>query len=170
MLSRSPEKIIALGALLLMSPRLGLRNGVGRFGAGLPPQPRLYPLVQRDTGTAGYPRPLGSPARGACFAVWYLCTGGNWRQNHAWGCYEIKHGFFFFFFYKFQANNRTPQCASITNTVLCIQRSCNYIYLLWTNHYFRHYKISKINLFVYMGGNNFYFWLVIYAITYSARV
>ena len=41
--SRSPEKISALGALLLMSPRLGLRNSLGRFGAGLPPRPRIIP-------------------------------------------------------------------------------------------------------------------------------
>ena len=43
MLSRSSENIIALGALLLMSPRLGPRNSLGRFGAVLPPRPRNIP-------------------------------------------------------------------------------------------------------------------------------
>ena len=60
-------------------------------------------------------------------------------------------------FYEFQANNRTPQCVSIKNTVLCTQMSRIDIYLLWTNHYFRHYKIIKMNLFVFMGGNIFIF-------------
>ena len=60
-------------------------------------------------------------------------------------------------FYKFQANNWTPQCVSVTNTVLGIQRYSINIYLLWTNHYFRHYKILKMNLFVYMGGTIFIF-------------
>ena len=62
-----------------------------------------------------------------------------------------------FIFHKFQANNRTPQCVSITNTALCIQRPCINIYLLWTYHYFRHYKILKKNLVVFMGGNIFIF-------------
>ena len=34
-------------------------------------------------------------------------------------------------FHKFQANNRTPQCVSITNSVLCTQKSCINIYSLW---------------------------------------
>ena len=44
-------------------------------------------------------------------------------------------------FHKFQANKRTPQCVSIRNTVLCTQRYRINMYLLWTNNYFRHYKI-----------------------------
>ena len=43
MLPRSSEKIIALGALLLMSPTMGLRNSLGRFGTGRPPRPRTIP-------------------------------------------------------------------------------------------------------------------------------
>ena len=142
MLSRSPGKIIALRALLLMSPRLGLRKGLGRFGAELPHRPRLYPLVQRDTRTAGYPRPLGSPARG-------ISARGAVDKTMQWVVMKLSMDLTF---YKFQANNRTPQCVSITNAVLCTQRSRINIYLLWTNNYFRHYKILKINLFVYMGS------------------
>ena len=35
-------------------------------------------------------------------------------------------------FHKFQANNRTPQYVSITNTVLCTQKYRINIYLVWT--------------------------------------
>ena len=90
MLSRSSEKIIALGALLWMSPRLGLRNSLGRFGAGLPPRPRTIPSQAACTGTAGLPRPVGGPVReAACFADRYLCTRSSWRQKHPWGGIEI---------------------------------------------------------------------------------
>ena len=79
--------------------------------------PELYPLMPRDTGTAGYPRPLGSPAREAWFA-----------GTSALGAVDDKtmHGFVMklsmdLIFHKFQANNRTPQCVSVVNTVLCTQ-------------------------------------------------
>ena len=45
-------------------------------------------------------------------------------------------------FHTYQANDRTPQCVSITKTVLYTQTSRINIYLLWRNHYFRHSKIS----------------------------
>ena len=132
---RSPEKIIALGALLLMSPRLGLRNSLSRFGAGLPSTPK-YTLS--CSVTLGQP---GIPGRSVM-----ICRAQRGPVSpagtSALGAVDDKtmHGVVMklsmdLTFYKFQANDRTPQCVSITNTVLCIQRSRIDIYLLWTNHF-----------------------------------
>ena len=140
MLWRSPETFIALGALLLMSPRLGLRNSLGRFGAGLPSTPNF---TLSCSVTLGQP---GIPGRSVALQRGPVSPAGT----SALGAVD-------FLFYKFQTNDRTPQCVCITNTVLCVQRSRINIYLLWTNHYFRHYEILKINLFVFMGGNIFIF-------------
>ena len=77
-LLRSPEKIIELGALLLMSPRLGLRNILGQFvrwAASSSPNFSLScSVTQEQPGSVGL-RPVGNPVREACFTDWYLCTG-----------------------------------------------------------------------------------------------
>ena len=94
------RKSSRLERLLLMSPRLGLRNSLGRFGTGLPPRPRNIPSRAAWHWDSRVSPVARTPAKGACFAGGCLCTGSSWRQNHAWGCYEIKHGFWYFINFK----------------------------------------------------------------------
>ena len=154
MLWRSHEKIIALGALLLMSPRLGLRNSLGRFGAGLPSTPKYTLSCSVTLGQPGITGRSVALQRGPVSPAGTSALGAVDNKTMHGVVMKLSMDLTY---YKFQANDRTPQCVSITNTVLCIQKSRINIYQLWTNHYFRHYKILKINLFVFMGGNIFIF-------------
>ena len=65
---------------------------VWRWDASSTPKYTLGCSVTRGQ-PGGYPRPPSSHATGACFGGRYLRTGSSSRQNHAWGCYKIKHGF-----------------------------------------------------------------------------
>ena len=91
--------------------------------------PELYPLVQRDTRTAGYPRPLGSPTGG----------GGGGAVSPAGtsdlGAVDDKtmHGVVMklsmdWIYYKFQANNRTPQWV-ILKILCCVFKGLALIFI-----------------------------------------